>query len=86
MKYTVVWLKAAQDLLADLWLNAPDRREFTDAANAIDAQLRIDPFAYSESRGTDDQRVLIFPPLGVAFDVSDGDRLVTVYAVWVVKN
>jgi hypothetical protein len=86
MMYTVVWLKAAQDLLAALWLNAPDRREFTGAANAIDAQLRIDPYAYSESRGADDQRILIFPPVGVAFDVSDDDRLVTVYAIWVVKT
>jgi hypothetical protein len=86
MKFTVVWLKAAQDLLAVLWMNAPNRQEITDAANAIDAQLRADPYAYSESRATDNRRILIFPPLGVAFEVSDTDCLGTVYAVWQTKS
>ena len=86
MKYTVVWLKAAQDLLAILWMNAVDRQEVTDAANVIDAQLRRDPYAYSESRGDDNQRILLFPPLGIAFEVSDADCLVTVYAVWQFKS
>jgi hypothetical protein len=85
MKYTVIWLKAALDLLAELWVNASNRQEITDAANAIDAQLRIDPYAYSESRTTDSQRILIYPPLGIAFEVSDADCLVTVYAVWQIQ-
>ena len=50
--------------------------------NVIAAQLRIDPYAYSESRSTETDRILFFPPLGVAFEVSDADRMVTVYAVW----
>jgi hypothetical protein len=78
MKYTVVWQKAAQDLLADIWMNATGRQEITDASNAIDTQLRANPYAYSESRGADNERILLFPPLGVAFDVSDADCLVTV--------
>ncbi len=86
MKYTVVWLKAAQDLLATIWLNSANRQDIADAANVIDAQLRVDPYAYSESRSTENDRILLFPPLGVAFDVSDADRLVTVYAVWQIKS
>jgi hypothetical protein len=63
MKHTVVWLKAAQDLLATLWVNASNRQDITDAANVIDAQLRSDPYAYSESRSTENDRILLCPPL-----------------------
>ncbi len=70
MKYTVVWLKAAQDLLATIWLNSANRQDITcDAANVIDAQLRVDPYAYSESRSTENDRILLFRPFGVAVDV-----------------
>jgi hypothetical protein len=78
MKYTVVWLKAAQNLLAEIWVNASGRQEITDASNAIDKQFAADPFAYSESRATDTERILLFPPLGVAFEVSDADCMVKV--------
>jgi hypothetical protein len=86
MKYIVVWLKSAQDLLAEIWLNAMDRQEIADSADAIDRQLRADPYAYSESRATKTQRILLFPPLGVAFEVSEAESLVVVYAVWQIRN
>ena len=38
-RYTVVWVQSAQDELADLWLNAPDRNAVTTAAHAIDQEL-----------------------------------------------
>jgi len=53
----------------------------TQAANQIDAQLKADPYAKSESRAGN-TRVMFVPPLGVAYDVSDADCLVTVWAVW----
>jgi hypothetical protein len=81
MTWTVVWLRLAEDHLADLWTNAPDRADVTAAADAIEATLRKDPYAYSESR-SGQTRVMIVPPLGVLFDVSDPDCLVTVVAVW----
>ena len=81
MTYTVVWRPPAQNHLATLWTSAPDRSQVAAAADAIDAILRVDPFAYSESR-SDASRIMIVPPLAVAFDVSEDDRLVTVWAVW----
>jgi hypothetical protein len=81
MKYSVVWLKAAQDLLADIWVHAPDRSAVTAASNLIDVLLARDPFADSESREGND-RVMWAKPLGVAYTVSDDDCRVTVWAVW----
>jgi len=85
MMYTVAWLKSAQDLLASIWINASNRQAIADAADAIDAQLRADPYAYSESRANK-ERVLLLPPLGVLFEVEDADSFVIVYAVWQIKT
>lgn len=38
-RYTVVWVKSAQDELADLWLDAPDRNAIRVAVHAIDQEL-----------------------------------------------
>ncbi len=81
MTYTVVWIPSALNELADLWNHAPGRQEITDAADAIDAILRADPYAASESR-EGNLRILFVPPLAVLFDVSDPDCLVTVRALW----
>ena len=81
MRYTVVWLKAAQDHLADIWREASDRQAVAAASNLVDMILGRDPYAHSESR-TDANRIMFVPPLAVAYDVSDDDRLVTVWAVW----
>ncbi len=81
MSYTVVWASGAEDGLADLWVNAPDRDAVAAAADAIDARLRRDPYAASESReGT--TRVTFEAPLAVLYEVSDADRRVTVLDVW----
>lgn len=74
MTYTVSWTPRAQNDLATLWMNAPDRAAVTTASNTIDAVLRRDPYADSESR-TGPTRIMIVPPLAVAFDVSEQDRL-----------
>jgi hypothetical protein len=79
--YTAVWLGPAQNHLATIWMAAPDRDAVTRAANTIDERLRRDPYADSESR-EGDSRITLLPPLGVSYDVSDDDRLVTVWAVW----
>ncbi len=39
MRYTVVWTRAAQDQLADLWLRAANRNLVTQAAFAVDILL-----------------------------------------------
>ena len=81
MTYTVVWTPAALNELADLWVNAADRADVTLASDTIDAALRIDPDAQSESR-SGKTRIMIVPPLAVSYDVEDMDCLVTVWAVW----
>ena len=81
MTWTVVWHAATQDELAELWLAASDRADLTRAADLIERRLRRDPYSFSESRD-DTSRIMIEPPLAVAYDVSDDDCMVTVWAVW----
>lgn len=78
---TVVWDPDAENELADLWVHAPDQQAIADAANRIDALLRVDPHLQGVPlAGT--RRVLSVPPLGIIFEVSIPDRLVRVLAVW----
>jgi plasmid stabilization system protein ParE len=81
MRYTVVWKPEAQRRLANLWLNAADRRAVTAAADAIDKKLLTDPGTQGESR-PGGRRILMESPLGVLFKVSEQDRIVTVLTVW----
>jgi len=80
MKYTVVWKSAAKRQIAEIWMQAPNRKEVTSAANAIDATLRLQPHSCGESRGTN-FRLVIEMPLGVFYAVNEEDRLVTVFYV-----
>jgi hypothetical protein len=80
MKYTVTWLKGAQDHLAAIWVDAPDKQAVTDAANTIDAELAVNP----ERKGTavaEGLRGLYIPPIHVLFTVKEQDRLVEVVSV-----
>ena len=52
MRFTVVTLPSVDDILTDLWLNAPDQHAVTDAANWIERQLRND--ALSKVTAIDD--------------------------------
>jgi hypothetical protein len=81
MNYTVTWRPSAEQQLAQLWLNAPDRAAVTAAASRIETLLRTHPGLRGESRsgGT---RVLFEPPLAVLFQVRDQDRCVDVLKVW----
>ncbi len=81
MKYTVVWLKAAQDKLAELWLQANDRTGLTAASNRIDQELRVDPYLNSQGHAHG-YRFRAFGLLTVTYTVSDDDQLVTVGMVW----
>jgi hypothetical protein len=44
MKFTVTWRKEVEDDLARIWLTAMDQQAFADATNAIDQQLKRDPY------------------------------------------
>ena len=81
MNYTVVWLPVALDELAEIWLLSPDRNAVTGAVAAIDTALGTAP----QTAGTvlfDTVSEATRPPLGVEYEVSDPDRLVTISAVW----
>jgi hypothetical protein len=81
MIFTVVWRSLAQNQLAQLWLNGPDRNAITAAAAAIDAALKRDPLSVGESR-SGGERLAFFDPLWVQFAVSQSDRMVTVLDIW----
>ena len=81
MTYRVSWVPAAERELAELWLDAPHRPEVSDAANEIDARLRVTPADEGESRAHG-RRILLVPPLGVTFEVFPDDRFVRVLDVW----
>jgi hypothetical protein len=80
MNWTVVYLPSAEDELAELWLRSSDRTTFSSAANAIERKLRSDPLKGGEQL-TSLTRVIIQRPVAMLYDVSDADRLVTVWAV-----
>jgi mRNA-degrading endonuclease RelE of RelBE toxin-antitoxin system len=79
-RYTVVWHGKAQDQIAELWLQAEDRRLISTSTNTIDQELTVDP----ELKGTlvvPGYRELIVSPLRIVFSVSEADRLVKVLLV-----
>lgn len=84
MKWTVVYLNSADERLVNIWMNAPDQAEVTRAADLIDRRLRRDPYAFSESREAN-LRIMIEAPLAIGYDVSDDDRMVTVWSFWRIK-
>ena len=81
MKYTVVWKAAAEEELAQMWLDAADRSAVTVAANGIDRLLAAKPEEQGESRSGATQGMFIHP-VGAFFDVSEEDRVVSVLRVW----
>ncbi|MEX0724927.1 MAG: hypothetical protein WD065_01575 [Planctomycetaceae bacterium] len=79
-KYTVVWLRDAEDELGRIWMDAANRRAVASAANLIDDELRTDPdLVGAHVKGT--FRTLEYSPLEIIFDVRTEDRLVRV--LWV---
>ena len=78
--YTVVWVRSAQDELAELWLNAPNRNAVTTAAHAIDEQLAEDA-SINGTELSEGLRSLFAPPLRAIFSVREDDRIVEVLRV-----
>ena len=81
MNYAVLWVPAAEQELATIWMTAPDRNAVTVAAHAIDVRLRTAPEEQGESR-TRGQRILVESPLCVRFLVQLQSQTVFVLAVW----
>jgi len=80
IRYTVVWVDSAQNELAELWTDGPDRDAITAAAHAIDQELAIDP----QNKGgelSEGLRAIFLPPLRALFTVREDDRIVEVLRV-----
>jgi hypothetical protein len=81
MNFTVTWLASAEDELATIWLEAPNRDAITQAAAKIDHRLKKRPLDEGESR-ENGRRILIETPLAVVYRVDVDDRLVRVLQIW----
>ena len=81
MKYTVIWTRTAEQELVNLWLDASQRAEITQAAHAIDRALANDPETKGESR-RGGRRILVEPPMAALVRVVAPDRMVRVLHVW----
>ena len=80
MKYQVIWKPKAEKALTSIWIDAPDRASITQAADAIDYLLQLDPESRGESR-EGSLRVLIVPPLVAYFKPIASDRTVFVISL-----
>jgi hypothetical protein len=80
MRFTVTWHPSAEQELAEIWLQASDRGDVTQAANLIDQALASEPLAHGEDFYGD--RILVSLPLAVTYTVSQPDRSVQILQVW----
>jgi hypothetical protein len=76
MRYTVVSTTDADNHLAAIYNQAPDKAAVTAASNTIDRLLANDPDQKRTPRNGG--RFLTVPPLEVVFTVSPDDRLVVI--------
>ena len=85
--FHVRWKLTALNELAALWMQADTalRARITQAANTVDAGLRHDPYALSESR-SGLKRIAFFLPLSVVFELDRKNHLVTVLHVNLVRS
>lgn len=84
MKYTVVWVKSAEEEATRLWMECGNREEISQAVDAVDSLLQRQPYE-GESRGNVSDRVLWIEPVAVAFEVFEGDCIVRVKRIWLTR-
>ena len=84
--FTVTWTQSASDQLAEIWMSAdsPLRNEITSYVQNLDRHLRANADRLGESRELR-VRILTDTPLGIEFQVSEPDRLVTVVRFWGIR-
>jgi hypothetical protein len=83
LKWTVVWLPAAEHELANLWLKSSDRRAIAEAADWLDHALKHDPEHVGKRTG-DGWFLTHRDPLAVAYKVIPDDCMVRVLQVTIV--
>lgn len=79
MIFVVNWLPSAVNELAELWVNALDRRAVTEASDRMEQLLTKD--AHQLGVGFQDHRLLLVAPLVLAFAVDLVNRQVRVLNV-----
>ncbi len=85
MKYSVAWLPAAAQELAEIWLAADDRPAVSQAAALLERQIAIDAESVGESR-PDGRRIHFAAPLGIPLRIQQDDRRVVVIHAWSFKR
>lgn len=81
MRYTVIWLPAAEQKLTEIWLASAVKLILTRVIDEFDADLRIRPFSVGESRD-DVSRIAFVGSVVAEFEVHEADCRVIVSAVW----
>jgi hypothetical protein len=76
MTFTVIWRPTAERRLAQIWIDGPDRRAVSAAANAIDAGLKRDPLTQGESRFGSRVPLWIFDKVVIVQEFSLSGRLI----------
>jgi hypothetical protein len=79
-KFTVISSKEADDDLADLWTDAPDRKAVTAAQHQIDQYLATDPFRAGREVSEGLRRIDV-PPLKAFYEINSDDRIVRITGV-----
>lgn len=80
MRFTVTWRPDAEAKLARIWLDSEDREAVQAASDQFDEILRHSPELMGHPFFGD--RVFFISPLAVVFEVSEPDRLVRIWDVW----
>jgi plasmid stabilization system protein ParE len=81
MKYNVIWQPLAQNQLAEIWNQSPDRASVTAAADELDRQLMHQPLEIGESR-PGNKRIVFVHPLAAYVRVDETERTVRVGCIW----
>jgi hypothetical protein len=74
------WLHDARDELADLWLNAADRKAVTQAAYDAERELAQSPTARAQFIAEGLWRLDV-PPIRIYFSLREADHIVEVVSV-----
>jgi mRNA-degrading endonuclease RelE of RelBE toxin-antitoxin system len=79
-RYTVVWVKSAEDELVEIWIASSERNAIAAATHEIDRQLATDPASKGEPLN-EGLRAIHIAPLRAIYSVSDDDRIVEIVVV-----
>ncbi len=80
MSFTVEWMPQAEQRLAEIWNDGPDRQAIADAADSAEDLLRHDPIVLGESR-TGNARLLFIRPLSFLYRVDVPSQVVQIVLV-----